>query len=121
MMASTSVPRPPGASRNATRPSVSMSLPLTDRQATCSFSRSSAIFVSTLTDWPPGAEMVQIVRPRSEEHTFELQSLMRITYAVFCLNTLPPDSPRISMSRLLTSNQYYSYDIHHSALKNTVH
>src|SRR3546814_10912241 len=24
--------------------------------------------------------------PRSEEHTSELQSLMRITYAVFCLN-----------------------------------
>src|SRR3546814_8164444 len=24
-------------------------------------------------------------RPRSEEHTSELQSLMRITYAVFCL------------------------------------
>src|SRR3546814_6552043 len=24
---------------------------------------------------------------RSEEHTSELQSLMRITYAVFCLNT----------------------------------
>src|SRR3546814_1245595 len=26
-------------------------------------------------------------RPRSEEHTSELQSLMRISYAVFCLNT----------------------------------
>src|SRR3546814_4170803 len=25
------------------------------------------------------------VRPRSEEHTSELQSLMRISYAVFCL------------------------------------
>src|SRR3546814_6091222 len=24
-------------------------------------------------------------RPRSEEHTYELQSLMRISYAVFCL------------------------------------
>src|SRR3546814_1294864 len=29
----------------------------------------------------PGAEQ----RPRSEEHTSELQSLMRISYAVFCL------------------------------------
>src|SRR3546814_8121301 len=27
------------------------------------------------------------VRSRSEEHTSELQSLMRISYAVFCLNT----------------------------------
>src|SRR3546814_3229598 len=27
------------------------------------------------------------VQPRSEEHTSELQSLMRISYAVFCLKT----------------------------------
>src|SRR3546814_8531234 len=27
------------------------------------------------------------LRPRSEEHTSELQSLMRISYAVFCLKT----------------------------------
>src|SRR3546814_4997922 len=26
-----------------------------------------------------------VFAPRSEEHTFELQSLMRISYAVFCL------------------------------------
>src|SRR3546814_3974320 len=31
-------------------------------------------------DWKPGSNF-----PRSEEHTSELQSLMRITYAVFCL------------------------------------
>src|SRR3546814_4971490 len=29
----------------------------------------------------------QIVRIRSEEHTSELQSLMRLSYAAFCLNT----------------------------------
>src|SRR3546814_1748381 len=28
---------------------------------------------------------LKIVKPRSEEHTSELQSLMRISYAVFCL------------------------------------
>src|SRR3546814_2266585 len=28
---------------------------------------------------------VMVLRPRSEEHTSELQSLMRISYAVFCL------------------------------------
>src|SRR3546814_9176027 len=33
-------------------------------------------------DWAPG-EVRQVVR--SEEHTSELQSLMRISYAVFCL------------------------------------
>src|SRR3546814_2511520 len=30
-------------------------------------------------------EMVEMVAHRSEEHTSELQSLMRISYAVFCL------------------------------------
>src|SRR3546814_1091513 len=32
-----------------------------------------------------GAGDGQVVRDRSEEHTSELQSLMRISYAVFCL------------------------------------
>src|SRR3546814_1455485 len=42
---------------------------------------------------PPGAIRAMLARrepddrePRSEEHTSELQSLMRISYAVFCLN-----------------------------------
>src|SRR3546814_6505192 len=30
-------------------------------------------------------EFARALRPRSEEHTSELQSLMRISYAVFCL------------------------------------
>src|SRR3546814_9700284 len=29
----------------------------------------------------------RVIRSRSEEHTSELQSLMRISYAVFCLKT----------------------------------
>src|SRR3546814_6935269 len=32
-----------------------------------------------------GTGAVQAIRERSEEHTSELQSLMRISYAVFCL------------------------------------
>src|SRR3546814_6570657 len=42
---------------------------------------------------PPGPEPApaaldrEAYRPRSEEHTSELQSLMRISYAVFCLTT----------------------------------
>src|SRR3546814_9442157 len=31
------------------------------------------------------AQLLQVVEFRSEEHTSELQSLMRISYAVFCL------------------------------------
>src|SRR3546814_2383475 len=34
---------------------------------------------------PPGTGKTTIARLRSEEHTSELQSLMRISYAVFCL------------------------------------
>src|SRR3546814_4643273 len=40
-------------------------------------------------DLEPAAQAVRVHRPahflRSEEHTSELQSLMRISYAVFCL------------------------------------
>src|SRR3546814_7353801 len=34
------------------------------------------------------------LRERSEEHTSELQSLMRISYAVFCLKKKTPDYPK---------------------------
>src|SRR3546814_6006289 len=33
---------------------------------------------------------------RSDEHTSELQSLMRISYAVFCLKTKPPPNHTIT-------------------------
>src|SRR3546814_1943720 len=36
--------------------------------------------------WQPCRVGVARCRLRSEEHTSELQSLMRISYAVFCLN-----------------------------------
>src|SRR3546814_9207510 len=39
----------------------------------------------------PGAALGE-VRPRSEEHTSELQSLMRISYAVLCLKKKKPHS-----------------------------
>src|SRR3546814_2533456 len=35
--------------------------------------------------WPPPAISLLPAPRRSEEHTSELQSLMRISYAVFCL------------------------------------
>src|SRR3546814_7362915 len=34
---------------------------------------------------PPMRDAARLRAPRSEEHTSELQSLMRISYAVFCL------------------------------------
>src|SRR3546814_4363643 len=36
---------------------------------------------------PPYSTRSRRAAPRSEEHTSELQSLMRISYAVFCLKT----------------------------------
>src|SRR3546814_4110354 len=50
--------------------------------------------------------------PRSEEHTSELQSLMRISYAVFCLktNTQPPT---LTTRRLtLSPHIYLSAPVH---------
>src|SRR3546814_6701118 len=35
--------------------------------------------------WPEGRSKCHFAGARSEEHTSELQSLMRISYAVFCL------------------------------------
>src|SRR3546814_4477879 len=48
---------------------------------------------SFATHWP------QPVADRSEEHTSELQSLMRISYAVFCLN---------KKKHLTTNNKYHT-------------
>src|SRR3546814_1784911 len=42
---------------------------------------------------------------RSEEHTSELQSLMRISYAVFCLKKTSLDSPPL-VSSLLSPTIY---------------
>src|SRR3546814_3802447 len=42
---------------------------------------------------------------RSEEHTSELQSLMRISYAVFCLKTTKKKTPQQSQLTLITHKQ----------------
>src|SRR3546814_7604386 len=56
----------------------------------------------------PGREVRQ--RRRSEEHTSELQSLMRISYAVFCLQkiTNPPQKRNITTT-ITHSTQTTSY------------
>src|SRR3546814_5050898 len=53
----------------------------------------------------PATDTLGIAEGRSEEHTSELQSLMRISYAVFCLkkkiqnNQLKPHSHKIRATR----------------------
>src|SRR3546814_16718379 len=50
------------------------------------FYTEEALYVSArLWETDPSAITAQVLRQRSEEHTSELQSLMRISYAVFCL------------------------------------
>src|SRR3546814_10001608 len=44
-----------------------------------------ALFVYNLALWGALRHRFQLAYCRSEEHTSELQSLMRISYAVFCL------------------------------------
>src|SRR3546814_6572200 len=50
------------------------------------FQKLTEVFFGEL-EWEPDLNMIDRFEPpaRSEEHTSELQSLMRISYAVFCL------------------------------------
>src|SRR3546814_10062168 len=71
------------------------SLPISRRVFTCKAqARSPASFVMTMSaiGTPTGASAAINPRrkSRSEEHTYELQSLMRISYADFCLKHKPP-------------------------------
>src|SRR3546814_8425114 len=50
--------------------------------------------------------------PRSEEHTSELQSLMRISYAVFCLKKKNKTNYRIQHHQLILTHEH-----HHISMK----
>src|SRR3546814_6301594 len=56
-----------------------------DREALAKMRASWGIPLEQARAWAEGAEGEQAFQTRSEEHTSELQSLMRISYAVFCL------------------------------------
>src|SRR3546814_3961987 len=51
---------------------------------------------------------------RSEEHTSELQSLMRISYAVFCLKKKKTTKKKLHYTSICTSKQNNSTKIHHN-------
>src|SRR3546814_9734345 len=72
--------------------------------SSCRFPRCSCLSRS-----PPG-------RPRSEEHTSELQSLMRISYAVFCLKKKHKATILIDDEALRTSLITHSYIINNQTL-----
>src|SRR3546814_4565300 len=57
---------------------------------------------------------------RSEEHTSELQSLMRISYAVFCLKTKKQDNTPDPTLRTLY-DQEKQHDLHHHISNDMTH
>src|SRR3546814_10785542 len=77
-VAARALPCPPIAS--ATWPAARASMSVTRTDAPCSAKRLAMAFPT-----PPAAPVTRTDLSRSEEHTSELQSLMRISYAVFCL------------------------------------
>src|SRR3546814_9692463 len=58
---------------------------------------------------------------RSEEHTSELQSLMRISYAVFCLKKKNDKKPSNLDSTIMTSTSTSEHISHTNNFSNTTH
>src|SRR3546814_1736808 len=80
--------------------------------------------ISVTSTRPPVPRMIR----RSEEHTSELQSLMRISYAVFCLTKKKNKNKNIQTSRRhdndeasahSNSHEYNTYDNHCYTQTNT--
>src|SRR3546814_1571699 len=53
-------------------------------------SRSTLVETNVMDGWVATSKQSSLARWQSEEHTSELQSLMRISYAVFCLKKKTP-------------------------------
>src|SRR3546814_6087784 len=58
---------------------------------------------------------------RSEEHTSELQSLMRISYAVFCLKKKNPQHPQPTTSLSTIACSRLTSEFTHITLQRTLH
>src|SRR3546814_4744413 len=78
---------------NVANPALAMTPAIRDNMARTLYARAAHVFRVDAGD---------PANPRSEEHTSELQSLMRISYAVFCLKKKTTQS-----SLLLLSNQLF--------------
>src|SRR3546814_6850510 len=69
----------------------------------------------------PGTyDLVEGLRPRSEEHTSELQSLMRISYAVFCLKKNRPsrsEEHATELHKLMLNKYAHLYSNIHNQCK----
>src|SRR3546814_1421134 len=77
---------------------------------------SARAFIASVTIFRPGLRgrtfrLMRCAWPRSEEHTSELQSLMRISYAVFCLKKkirkkLDTDARRLTHTVKIQNNTH---------------
>src|SRR3546814_7797537 len=62
----------------------------------------------------PTADLGKLDVPaRSEEHTSELQSLMRISYAVFCLKKKKKQHPLENRQIISSYQQQYKLNLHY--------
>src|SRR3546814_5515050 len=106
--------RPPRSTRTDTLfPYTTLFRSLTQRQASgWTFGRTPITAEYSMRDHlaerPEGSESVAALKPdgrllffRSEEHTSELQSLMRISYAVFCLK-----KKKLTPNQQINNNTY---------------
>src|SRR3546814_9693274 len=66
-------------------PALGRSLGVADINVAAAFSASALLWVIAAPFWAKRSDRHGRRAMRSEEHTSELQSLMRISYAVFCL------------------------------------
>src|SRR3546814_4558835 len=79
--------------RQHARPTEASSFDNLVKTAQRSIDNNSGDFESHLDDLRSRNFMILWRQDRSEEHTSELQSLMRISYAVFCLNNKNKNNP----------------------------
>src|SRR3546814_7537387 len=76
--------------------------------------RSEAVSVSRIPIWMGIYwEILRFFMPgaRSEEHTSELQSLMRISYAVFCLKKKTKHENRTHITKHVTTNKVQGHSV----------
>src|SRR3546814_6766634 len=94
--------RPPRSTRTDTLfPYTSLfRSPVTRDQLTALESRMRAEGKTNYSVWPAAIDRVAY---RSEEHTSELQSLMRISYAVFCLKKKNPRQTKQKNTHISTA------------------
>src|SRR3546814_5858839 len=71
--------------------------------------------------WPDARlQRLHLQLPRSEEHTSELQSLMRISYAVFCLKQKNTQNDKTQVTTTYNKPEHISRTTHEQT-KNTNH